>query len=113
MNNREWYYAHIRWAVMVEGKEGLRQWEEAVHIFLSEDRATAFQKALEIGHHAESSHEEGRRSVETTLAQIVSLESLGADRTDFHVPLGSNRAKEQLPFEHVFYPEQNEPVSVF
>jgi hypothetical protein len=36
MNRQQWYYAHLRWAVMVEGKEGLRHWEEAVHIFLSE-----------------------------------------------------------------------------
>ena len=28
---------------MVEGKEGLREWKEAVHIFLSEDEQTAFQ----------------------------------------------------------------------
>ena len=49
MNRRRWYYAHLRWAVMVDGKEGLRQWEEAVHIFLSEDRDTAFHRALEIG----------------------------------------------------------------
>ncbi|MGC1451802.1 MAG: hypothetical protein WA830_17375 [Candidatus Sulfotelmatobacter sp.] len=113
MNNNEWYYAHLRWAVMVEGKEGLRNWEEAVHIFLSDDRATAFQRALEIGHEAESSHEEGRRLVENRLAEVVSLEPLGANRTEFQVSLGSNKAKEQLPFEHVFYPEQNEPETVF
>jgi hypothetical protein len=43
----------------------------------------------------------------------MSLEPLGANRTQFQVNLGSNKAKEQLPFEHVFYPEQNEPPSVF
>lgn len=37
-NSREWYYAHLRWAVMVQGKEGSRKWEEAVQIFLSKDR---------------------------------------------------------------------------
>ena len=31
MNGKQWYYAQIRWAVMVEGKEGLRHWEEAVN----------------------------------------------------------------------------------
>ena len=41
MNRQRWYYAHLRWAVMVEGKEGLRHWEEAVHVFLSDDRDTA------------------------------------------------------------------------
>ena len=36
MNGTQWYYAQIRWAVMVDGKEGLRHWEEAVQIFLSD-----------------------------------------------------------------------------
>ena len=34
---------------MAEGKQGLRAWKEAVHIFLSEVEQTAFQQALEIG----------------------------------------------------------------
>jgi hypothetical protein len=113
MNNRQWYYAHLRWAVMVEGKEGLRKWEDAVHIFLCEDRATAFQRALEIGHQAESGHDEGRRYVESRLAQVVMLECLGANPTEFQINLGSNKAKEQLPFEHVFYPERSEPPPTF
>jgi hypothetical protein len=49
MRSKQWYYAQLRWAVMVEGKQGLRAWKEAVHIFLSEDEQTAFQQALEIG----------------------------------------------------------------
>src|SRR6202522_680271 len=99
MNNREWYYAHLRWAVMVEGKEGLRRWEEAVHIFLSDDRATAFQRALEIGHEAENGHEEGRRTAESRLAQVPTVWPLAFNRTEFHVGLGSSKTKEQLPFE--------------
>src|ERR1039458_3811769 len=94
MNRQRWYYAHLRWAVMVEGKEGLRHWEEAVHIFLSDDRDTAFQRALEIGHQAEHSHDEGRRWVESRLAQVVKLDCLGADQTEFEVVLGSSRATE-------------------
>jgi hypothetical protein len=31
---------------MVEGKQGLREWEESVYFFQSEDRDAAFQKAL-------------------------------------------------------------------
>jgi hypothetical protein len=96
MNRQHWYYAHLRWAVMVEGKEGLRQWEEAVHIFLSEDRDTAFQRALEIGHRAEHS-----------------LDCLGADQTEFQVVLGASRATERLPFEHMFDPEGSEPESPY
>jgi len=94
MNCRQWYYAQIRWAVMVDGKEGLRHWEEAVHIFLSENRETAFQRALEIGHQAERSHDEGRRWVESRLAQIVRLDRLGVNQTEFQVGLGSSKATE-------------------
>ena len=113
MNRQQWYYAQIRWAVMVEGQEGLRHWEEAVHIFLSEDSDTAFQRALEIGHEAERSHEEGRRSVESRLAQIVRLDCLGAGQTEFEVVLGTSRATEHLPFEHEFDPEGSEPEPPF
>ena len=113
MNRQLWYYAQLRWAVMVEGKEGLRQWREAVHIFLSDDQDSAFQRALEIGHQAERSHEEGRRWVESRLAQVVRLDCLGANRTEFDVDLGSSRAAEHLPFEHVFDPEGSEPESPF
>jgi len=98
---------------MVEGKEGLRHWEEAVHIFLSEDHNTAFQRALAIGHQAERGHDEGRRCVESRLAQVVKLDCLGADRTEFEVVLGSSRATERLPFEHMFDPEGSEPESPF
>ena len=113
MKRQQWYSAHLRWAVMVEGKEGLRQWEEAVHIFLSEDDDTAFQRALEIGHEAERSHEEGRRWVESRLAQIVKLDCLGTERTEFQVTLGSSRATERLPFEHEFAPAASKPEPPF
>ena len=49
MTSKQWYYAQLRWAVMVEGKEGLREWKGAVHIFPSQDDQTAFQQALQIG----------------------------------------------------------------
>jgi hypothetical protein len=84
-----------------------------VHIFLSEDHNTAFQRALAIGHQAERGHDEGRRCVESRLAQVVKLDCLGADRTEFEVVLGSSRATERLPFEHMFDPEGSEPESPF
>ena len=113
MKSQRWYYAQLRWAVMVEGKEGLRHWEEAVHIFLSEDRETAFRRALEIGHQAEHSHDEGRVWVESRLAQVVRLDCLGAHQTEFQVGLGSSEAQEHLPFEHMFDPEGAEPEEPF
>jgi hypothetical protein len=113
MNGKHWYYAQIRWAVMVEGKEGLRHWEEAVHIFLSDDGDAAFQRAIEIGHQAERSHAEGRRWVESRLAQIVRLDCLGGNRTEFQVGLGSSKATEHLPFEHMFDPEGSVPEPPF
>jgi hypothetical protein len=113
MNTRQWYYAHLRWAVMVEGKQGLRQWEEAVHVFLSADRETAFQRALEIGRLAEYCRCEGRRHVESRLARIVELDCLGTNQTEFKVGLGSCKTTERLPFEHVFHPEENVPEPPF
>ena len=111
MTGKQWYYAQLRWAVMVEGKEGLREWKEAVHIFPSEDDQTAFQHALEIGRLGEDIHTEGRREVETRLAEVVRLDHLGANPAQFEVRLGSSRAKERLPFEHIFQPEEHLPES--
>jgi hypothetical protein len=113
MTMKAWYRAEIRWAVMVEGKQGLREWEDAVYFFLSEDEESAFQQALEIGYRERDAHEEGRRWVEKRLAQIVSLACLGTDRTEFQVHLGRCRATERLPFEHEFDPEGTVPMSVF
>jgi hypothetical protein len=113
MNTRQWYYAHLRWAVMVEGKEGLRQWEEAVHVFLSDDRETAFKRALEIGRLAEHCGCEGRRHVESRLARIVELDCLGTNQTEFKVGLGSRKTTEYLPFQHVFHPEESVPEPPF
>jgi hypothetical protein len=96
---------------MVEGKEGLREWKDAVHIFSSEDDQTAFQLALEKGYQGEECHTEGRREVETRLAEVVRLDHLGSNPTQFEVPLGSNKALERLSFEHIFHPEEHMPES--
>jgi hypothetical protein len=113
MINKQWYYVQLRWAVMVEGKEGLRAWKEAVHIFLSENEQTAFQQALEIGRLGEDVHTEGRREVETRLAEVVRLDCLGSNQTQFQVRIGSSKATERLPFDHVFKPEEHMPESAF
>jgi inorganic triphosphatase YgiF len=112
---KQWYRGDIQWAVMVEGKEGLRQWEESVYLFQSEDREAAFQKALEIGRRDRHlhCHEEDRRWVERRLARIAVLEELGVNPTEIEVYLGTRRATERLPFEHEFNPEGTVPMSVF
>ena len=78
MTTKQWYRAHLRWAVMVEGKEGLRGWKDSVYLFLSDDHDTAFRRALEIGRCQQDEHQEGRRWVETRLADIVTLDNLGS-----------------------------------
>jgi hypothetical protein len=113
MRSKQWYYVQLRWAVMVEGKEGLRAWKEAIHIFLSEDEQTAFQQALEIERLGEDVHTEGRREVETRLAEVVRLDCLGSNSTQFEVRLGSSKAREHLPFEHSFKPEEHMPEPAF
>ena len=113
MTSKQWYYAQLRWAVMVEGKEGLRAWKEAVHIFLSVDEQTAFPQALEIGRLGEDIHTEGRREVETRLAEVVRLDCLGSNQTQFEVRLSCSKAREHLSFEHVFKPEEHMPEPAF
>jgi hypothetical protein len=108
-----WYYAHLRWAVMVEGAEGLRRWEEAMHIFRSGDRDQAFERALEIGRGRQSGHQEGRRRVERRLAQVVTLECMGPDQNAFEVELTSEKTAGRLPFGHVFDPAGTIPAPVF
>jgi len=108
-----WYYARLRWAVMVEGAEGLRRWEEAVHIFVSGDHRQAFERALTIGRRRQAGHEEGRRWVETRLAEVVVLECLGPEREEFEVELASQKPERRLPFEHVFHPEGTVPSPMF
>lgn len=115
MSEKQWYRADIRWAVMVEGKEGLREWEESVYLFQSENRDAAFQKPLEIGRRDRhlDDHDEGRRCVQKRLARIAVLEELGANPDEVEVYLGTRRAIERLPFEHEFNPEGTVPMSVF
>jgi len=113
MKPREWYQAEIRWAVMEAGKRGLRGWEDAVYFFLSEDEDSAFQHALEIGFRERDGREEGRLWVEKRLAQIVRLQCLGSNPTEFAVHLGSRKATDRLPFEHEFDPEGQVPTVPF
>jgi hypothetical protein len=75
--------------------------------FLAEDEQSAFQQALEIGRQGGDVHDKGRRVVETRLAEIASLDYLGSNQTLFQVNLGSSKAKEHLPFDHLFKPEEH------
>ena len=113
MKAREWFRTHLRWAVMVEGKEGLRRWVESVYIFLSEGYDAALRQALEIGRRREGGHQEGRRWVETRLAEVVTLDRLGDNQTEFEVGLGEKKPSESLAFDHVFNPEGATPPPMF
>jgi hypothetical protein len=96
----------------VFGKRGSGQ-KESVYLFLSDDHDTAFRRALEIGRCQQDEHQEGRKWVETRLADIVTLDNLGSNLTEFAVNLGTKKAGEHLPFEHVFDPEGTTPPSMF
>ena len=113
MNTKEWYRAHLRWAVMVDGKEGLRCWEECIYMFLSSDHGTAFQQALKIGRREESTHMEGRRGVEKRFAEVVQLDGCGIDAKEITVYWGTQKPDKPLPFDHVFSQEGVTPLSVF
>ena len=78
-----WYYARVRWAVMVEGR-GLREWKEPMFMLRAVDREAAFEGA------------ENRRGwVENRLAGIVEL--------------GVRKGEGTIGFEHQFEPERSEP----
>lgn len=109
---KEWYQAEIRWAVMEAGKQGLREWKDAIYFFVSESQDAAFRHALEIGYRERDGREEDGKWVEIRLAQIVSLHCMGKNPTEFAVSLGSRRATERLVFEHDFAPEGAVPLEI-
>jgi hypothetical protein len=113
MNSLHWYYAHLRWAVMVEGKEGLRHWNESVYIFRSESRETAFRQALQMGYQREGLSKEGRRLIRQQFAAVLTLDSLGANPWRFQVDLGMKKPDVHLPFKHAFDPAATEPAPFF
>lgn len=113
MKIKEWFHAQIRWAVLQEGKRGLLYWKESAYIFLSEDHETAFQQALEMGRSFEQFTREGRRLINTRLAEIVTLDRLGPNPSEFLVGAGREKATEYLPFDHAFDPEGTFPPPSF
>ena len=112
MKTKVWFHAQIRWAVLEEGKRGLRSWEESAYIFLSENEETAFKQALAEGRRHESYRKEGPRLVATKLAEIVSLDWY-RNPSEFLVSGGSQKATQYLPFGHTFDPEGSFPPPSF
>src|SRR5208337_1459172 len=105
MKTKAWFHAQIWWAVLVEGKKGLRSWEESAYIFLSENHETAFKQALMMGRRHENIRKEGHRLVATKLAEIITLDYYGANPSEFVlVSGGSQKATEYLSFDHIFDP---------
>lgn len=113
MKGAQWFEARIRWAVMVEGKQGLHRWEESVCFLLSENGRSAFREALAIGRSAERQFRQRGRWVEKRLAQSVELYEVGPDDTVLEVHMGSKKPEERLPFDHEFEPGRNTPLTNF
>jgi hypothetical protein len=113
MNNKSWFHAQIRWAVLQEGKRGLLYWKESAYLFQSKDHDTAFQQALEMGRRHEQFTRKGRRLISTKLAEIVSLDLLGPSPSEHLFEACYEKATEHLPFEHVFKPEDTVPPPSF
>ncbi len=114
---RQWFQARLRWAVLEE-RRGLDHWREAEHIFLSENRDTAFQEALRLGEAEEYSlipTKEDKRAptIDCRFAEIVYLEELGMGRTAFEVFLGDKKATERIAFDHDFDPAGRVPPPIF
>jgi hypothetical protein len=109
---QSWFYARVRWAVMVEGR-GIREWKEAGILFRSTDLDAAFRRALEIGEGYQGGAEEGTRRprwVETRLAEVVTLDCLGEELKDeTEVYWTRLPARQKIAFEHIFRPAAKEP----
>jgi hypothetical protein len=114
---RQWFQARLRWAVLEEGW-GLYQWREADHIFLSEDRETAFQQALRMGYADEhtlvpAADQPPAPTIECRFAEVVYLEELGVSPTSIQVYLGERPVDERIGFDHQFDPAAREPGPIF
>jgi len=112
-----WFQARLKWAILEEGC-GLDHWREAEHIFLSENRDTAFQEALRIGRAEEYSliptnEQRGILVTRCRFAEVVYLKDLGMERTAFVVYLGDKNATEQIPFDHEFDPVGQVPPMIY
>jgi hypothetical protein len=117
MKPRQWFQARLRWAVLEEGR-GLDHWREAEHIFISEDRETAFQEALRIGYAGEYSliptaDQKDAPTIDCRFAEVEYLEELGMGRTAFEVNLGEKPACEAIGFDHQFDPAARAPGPIF
>ena len=112
---QSWFYAKMRWAVMVEGR-GIREWKEAGILFRSTDLDSAFRRALEIGEGYQGGTEEGCRPprwVEMRLAEVVTLDCLGEELKDeTEVYWAYLPARQKIPFEHIFRPAAREPFQM-
>jgi hypothetical protein len=116
MKPRQWFQTRLRWAVLEEGR-GLDHWREAAHIFLSEDRETAFQEALRIGYAGEyclspALDQEPGPSFDCRFAEVEYLEELGMGRTSFEVYIGKKPAREGKGFDHEFDPAAHMPEPI-
>ena len=117
LKTRKWFQVRLRWAVLEEG-HGLDHWREAEHIFLSDDRETAFQEALRMGEAEEYSllptkDQKGAPEIDCRFAEVVYLEELGMGRTAFEVYLGERAATERIAFDHEFNPGGRVPPAIF
>jgi hypothetical protein len=65
------------------------------------------------GRQGERCYQEGRRWIDIQLAEIVTLDRLGTDQTEFEVSLGSKKPTEHLAYEHVFDPDKAFPPPMF
>ena len=114
---RQWFQARLKWAVLEQGR-GLDHWREAEHIFLSEDRDTAFREVLRMGEAEECSlipmpDQPGAPLLRYRFAEVVYLEELGMGRTAFEVYLGEKQATERIAFDHEFDPAGRVPPTIF
>lgn len=109
----EWFQARLRWAEMADD-EGLRGWRESTVLLRSRDEEDAFEQAPRFGRRREGGREEGDRFVGLRLAEVVTLDRIGAVLPDvFEVAVEQRAPTAPLPDDHIFAPELRRPVASF
>jgi hypothetical protein len=111
--NKEWFQARLRWAEMADG-EGLRGWQDGIVLLRASDEGEAFQKALRIGQRPQGGVEEDGGFVGLRLAEVVTLDRIGALIPDeFEVAWERRPAAKPLPDDYEFAPERRIPAASF
>lgn len=109
----DWFSTKVRLVCLIESQRA-DTYMDSVYVFRSQDWATAFQRAIELGKQQEKEYlNADNRQVRWRLKEIISLDWLfaqsldGAEVYSESVAVG---AGDSIPFDAAFEPEKSTPT---